>query len=283
MAVYCFSATGNSLYVASILAGGDPIINLVETAKRPTIDNDDTIVVVFPLYDFKPPELLYTFLEGLSTCSKSLIYLVATCGIAPFKAFSSINERLPDSNLPIAGGYSVLLPHNGVGGGLLKEKAKQLQLSNATARAHEIKEAITQKETGHFDKTSLFHMLFISPFRSLWRGLPELMWLAATKGFDALTLQSDERCVGCNTCAEICPVDNLTVVDKKVIYDDHCLSCFGCVNWCPQKAITMGGYTIHVAHYHHPQITAKDMKSFHQSTTGSADASAVSGSESSPD
>jgi len=48
-----------------------------------------------------------------------------------------------------------------------------------------------------------------------------------------------EKCTGCGTCVDTCPVDVFEVKDEKsvVINNDECLVCRACEVQCPESAI----------------------------------------------
>ncbi len=49
-----------------------------------------------------------------------------------------------------------------------------------------------------------------------------------------------EKCTGCGNCAEICPVEAITLENEKAkVDDDTCVDCGTCVDECPVEAITL--------------------------------------------
>ena len=50
---------------------------------------------------------------------------------------------------------------------------------------------------------------------------------------------SDEKCVGCGRCEEVCPHGVFSVTDKKarIVERDLCMECGACAMNCPVEAI----------------------------------------------
>ena len=68
----------------------------------------------------------------------------------------------------------------------------------------------------------------------------------------------NEKCNGCGTCAKICPVKNISITDKKPVWQHHCENCLACYNWCPVKAIR-GGIAAKNYFYRRPEIKVTEI------------------------
>jgi len=48
-----------------------------------------------------------------------------------------------------------------------------------------------------------------------------------------------DKCKGIGTCAEVCPVEAITVEDKAKIDEETCVDCGTCIDECPEEAISL--------------------------------------------
>jgi Fe-S-cluster-containing hydrogenase component 2 len=50
-----------------------------------------------------------------------------------------------------------------------------------------------------------------------------------------------DKCTGCGTCADVCPVEAIVVADGKAkVNKDECVDCGTCVEECPEGALSLG-------------------------------------------
>jgi Fe-S-cluster-containing hydrogenase component 2 len=49
---------------------------------------------------------------------------------------------------------------------------------------------------------------------------------------------NNDKCIGCGTCVDICPVNAISLQDgKAVINQEKCVNCGACAGACPVNAI----------------------------------------------
>jgi NAD-dependent dihydropyrimidine dehydrogenase PreA subunit len=53
-----------------------------------------------------------------------------------------------------------------------------------------------------------------------------------------------EKCVGCGTCVQDCPLGAIRLKKKKAVIDDHCSQCRACMRVCPEEAISAGDLSL---------------------------------------
>ena len=66
-------------------------------------------------------------------------------------------------------------------------------------------------------------------------------------------------CNGCGTCAKVCPVDNIKLVENRPYWQHRCEQCTTYINLCPSKAIQYGKMTAGKQRYINPTVTLKDL------------------------
>ncbi|MBW2005829.1 MAG: 4Fe-4S dicluster domain-containing protein [Deltaproteobacteria bacterium] len=51
----------------------------------------------------------------------------------------------------------------------------------------------------------------------------------------------EEKCIGCNECVDICPVDVYELQNEKSVpvHAEECIGCESCIEACEQEAITV--------------------------------------------
>ena len=69
----------------------------------------------------------------------------------------------------------------------------------------------------------------------------------------------NDRCVGCGTCAKLCPRGNIRLEEGRPVFGGNCIGCLSCLQYCPQAAINMGKITEKRERYPHPEVSAAEL------------------------
>ncbi len=79
------------------------------------------------------------------------------------------------------------------------------------------------------------------PCCCLWRVLPHVSSQIGAKvtAMPGVSVRVGEGCIGCGTCAGVCFVDAMEMVDGRALITDTCRGCGRCVEACPQGAIEL--------------------------------------------
>ncbi len=285
--IYCFSGTGNSLYVAKQIARATGAA--VEIIRKSLFRKElhrayNCLGIVFPVYHQGLPVMVDEFVKRLGDVDVNYLYGVSTYGDKPTLALKYLKDMLKEQNKKLDIGFAVRMPYNylrpsKIGKGMYasfsvrvpNEKKCHLLYKEAAIKIQVSSDAIKAKITGNVELSDYFIENLVDKL-NLRDTLQKKQWLkiAGYKGeqpdtfFEAIALMDtnfsvSERCSSCGLCARICPSENITYKDNKPVWNHHCQQCMACFHWCRQGAINYGVSSTPVIQYHHPQITLTDI------------------------
>jgi formate hydrogenlyase subunit 6/NADH:ubiquinone oxidoreductase subunit I/flavodoxin len=282
--VYYFSGTGNSLAVAKEIAkrvSGTLVAMASARNKKKTITDAVKIGLVFPAYMaqlYGIPLIVERFIRGLEDIGSMYIFTVCTCG--GYEDFNGLPTLRNLSRLVrslggrVSAHYSIRLPMNTLDYSHIPvpiDQDQERMFKKCDDRVREICETVdrggksrykTIKALLNWAMTPLYLLLRTVYYKELRKNAKkprdcrlkfyELMQLTDK------SIYVDENCTSCSTCAKVCPVGNILMVEGKPTWQHHCEICLACAEWCPNKAIHHNarpeGRT-----YRHPQVTLDDM------------------------
>ena len=249
--IYWFSGTGNSLAVAKALSkqcGDAELVPMAKALRNPP-PSAERIGLVFPVYSFGPPALVSRFLEKLNALPDSYIFAVVTYAGNQGGTSAILRRLLQKRGLDLAAGWGVKMPENypPLGGAPAPEKQQTVNAA-ATEQISKIAAELQLSPRGRYEKSS-----------AVWRILSRVAYPLFKKSVPRSDrfFRADEKCNGCYICAQICPVNNVAMVDGRPSWLGHCEQCYACFHWCPQKAVQYGR-SVKQHRYHHPAVTLSD-------------------------
>jgi len=261
--IYYFSGSGNSFAVARDIAEkiNAKLIPMASLIDQKNINTDaDIIGFVFPIYDFKPPRLVIEFVKKLKNINLKYIFAVCTYGIVPLKVIKFFDQLIQSNGGRLSLGFAVKMPHNGLGSSSFSQAQHEIMFKNWKAKLDDISEYIIIGKKGKLETSDIFFSLILSGIYI--KRIPFIMKLlkqVIMKGWKSLAFISNEKCDGCGICKNICPVDNIEMIDNKPSWSNHCEGCFACFHWCPKEAIQLGNTNMNIKQYHHPETKIVDI------------------------
>ena len=226
MKLFYFTATGNSLAVAKEMGG--ELYSIPQVLKRSKLAfADEKVGIIFPCYYFSLPQPVKEFIKEVKLES-DYTFAIMTYGNLSFKAVDRLARLAKKSGLKLDYTNQLLmvdnyLPLYDIETELEKEASKEIE-----SNLKQIKADIEQKERSLL-KQSWWERIITSltaKFYQFKRG-------AVDKNFSVA-----ESCTSCKICAQVCPVDNIKVLEKPE-YQHHCEECLACIHLCPEDAIKL--------------------------------------------
>jgi len=248
--VLYFSGTGNSLAVARQLAErlNEQLMPLM-AAEAQDLSNEKRIGLVFPTYDFNLPPVVRELVPQLNISPKSYVFAIVTCGGQAGNCVWALRHILRNKGIELAYSHKVRVPDNSA---LAFGRNPNLQMKKFEHVPERMEQIISEVQAES-------HALHYSWFSCLsWLlGLPTVeKGMIRTLGPKVNT----GKCIGCNTCVRVCPMENISLTDKKALIGNNCTVCLACVHVCPQQAIsTNGREALKERQYRHPQVKLKDL------------------------
>lgn len=232
--IFCFSATGNSRWVAGELARhlSDQVVDISDCLRRRSLPaglaGAARVGVVFPIHGWHVPAPVGRFLRMLSAGlpGAAYRYAVCTCGDDVGKGLAGLRRSLgfgavwtvamPNTYVPM---FALDSPEVASG----KIAAARRRLAAVAGDVLACRPAWEVREGGFPRlKTYVLHPLF----RLYVRLRP---------------VREGGGCNGCGRCVRLCPVDNLRLSAGRPVFLGHCIHCMACVHGCPQAALSSGG------------------------------------------
>ena len=268
--IYYFSGTGNSLVVARDIAEtiNGKLVSIPSMMKEESFKLEaDVIGLVFPVFyatnDCGIPLIVARFIKKLENLSSKYIFAVCTCGYMPGTTIENLRKAMESRGGKLAAGFTVRMSSKN-----LNERKQQKTRANRKKKLEAICEYVNAHREGKFETRGLLRKIVLAPLRALEK--PIFMYRyrklsnTSKNSFSELipladqSFRTNENCTGCGTCARVCPVNNIKMVNGKPVWLHHCETCYGCYGWCPENAVC-GDIVAYNDWYHNPEVKLSEM------------------------
>lgn len=251
--IYYFSGTGNSLAVARDVAaqlGNGEVRSIPQEmeAEHWKVDAEQ-VGFVFPLYYVGIPRIVQEFVNRMDLDKVETIFTVVTKGWPIVGgALSQMRFLLKAKGRRLDAGFYIQLPMNDITlVGVASPETQTKLLAEASAVIRRIAANIELKRR-KFD---------LEPLWFLWR-FRNNPFIARVREEDHY-FSAEPSCVGCETCAKVCPVQDIAIENGNPRWLGQCEQCLACFHFCPKKAIRFNGRGGDQAQYHHPEVRLNEL------------------------
>lgn len=248
--IFYFSGTGNCLQVSREIATKMSNCEIVPmgSSKEYNLRNEyDSVGFVYPTYFLGIPLKVKEFVSKLNLMSnkKTYFYAITTCGAFFGNALSQLENLLNKKNILLNYGVKLVMFSNYVIMYDMSKKVKEKTNKsdkNLALIVENIKKRISNK---------IRHSNAIIEWYYNMRAKKIPMM---DKNF---TVSSS--CISCGICRDVCPVENIEIVDNKPNFKNHCEQCVACIQFCPKKSINYKKVTQKRGRYTNPTINYKEL------------------------
>ncbi len=257
--IYYFSGTGNSLAVAKRIAKilGEseivPIASLANTTGE-ILPEAERIGIVCPVYDSGIPRTVAECAARLDLSRAVYTFAIVTMGALGVAALHQLNGIFKErQKKALDAAFAVKMPGNFPPIGIPPTGSKKdAILHEADARIEEIAGKIQDGKHVPPGFAPISGVIKRITYGSFFRNVHE-----ADRSFSL-----SPNCTGCGTCAKVCPVGNITIVDDRPVWQHHCELCCACLHFCPVEAIDLNMVhgTKGRGRYRHPDLRIVDME-----------------------
>lgn len=231
-----FSGTGNSRYTAELIGAaiGDQVVSmnaLMKSGSKEALQSDTPFVFVCPTYAWRIPRVVSEFIAKTRLEGNKKAYFILTCGTETGNAVYYAEKTCAQKELEFMGLTSVVMPENYIARYEVPDKVQaaaivQKALPHILCIAESLKSGrpLPHEESalGEKLKSSVVNPIFYTA-------------IVSAKNF-----YSTDACIACGKCAELCPLNNIRLADRKPVWGQNCTHCMACICGCPREAIEYG-------------------------------------------
>lgn len=237
-----FSATGNTEYIAKLLAKelDDECLNLLKRVKEndySEIKSDKPFIICTPIYVCESPRFLIKYLKKVKLSGTDKVYFIFTSGGYAGIAKLFGKKIAKRQHLKYMGRHEFKMPRNYIASDaypMLEKEEILKRIKDSTNDIKEVSNKIKNLEKLKGRYVWQFEYLITLPFTPIWIKLK----------FKTKKFYAKDNCVGCSKCVNVCPLNNIKLVDKKPNWSDNCTHCMACISNCPMEAIEYGDITL---------------------------------------
>jgi len=231
-----FTGTGGSRHIARLLGAalGDeaaPINGFIREGRTGAFHSETPYVFVTPTHAWRIPGVVRDFIASGEFRGSRDAYFVMTCGTDAGNAGAYIDKLCRNKGLSFCGLREILMPENYAALFDVPDGETARRIIEAAQPAAE---SVAQSVASRLP----LERKAVSSADRLKSSLVHLLWRTFTLG--DRRFRTSASCVGCGSCAALCPVNNISLPDGRPVWNGRCIHCMACIGGCPKAAVEYG-------------------------------------------
>ena len=233
-----FSGTGNTKFCVTrfLEQCGGNTYSIEDKAAVSTLSEDNAIVLGYPVYYSNMPMIVRDFIgQNAELWRGKNVFIIATMGLFSGDGAGVAARLLKKHGANITGGVHIKMP-DCIGDLKLLKKTHEENREIVKQAAQKLDEAAEKLRNGDPPREGLG---FFDHIAGLYG--QRLWFYGKTKNYTRNPKIDPKKCVGCGACVRLCPMENITLQDRKAVSGNRCTMCYRCFSNCPRQAITIIG------------------------------------------
>lgn len=245
MIIY-FSGTGNSKYVADMLSEQlkDQSINagqMIKKGIKGEFESELPWIFVAPTYSWQLPHIFEKFIKESNFKGTKTAYFFMTCGGDIGNTQAQIKDICSKANLDYKGVGEIIMPDNYIAMYPVssEEKSKKI-IKKAIPIIQKYIDIIKKNDTIPHKRIYTTDKIKSSIINPLF-----YKFMAKSEKFKV----TKDKCISCGKCSNLCPLNNIELVDNFPKWSNTCTHCMACISYCPTEAIEYGKISVGKSRY----------------------------------
>ena len=238
-----FSGTGNTKYCVEEFVsacGGSNTFSIEDVSILNEIEHNEMIVFGYPIYYSSLPLIVSDFINNNGELFRNKkIYIIVTMGLFSGDGSGCSARLFKSYGANIVGATHIKMP-DCIGDSPLLKKSLEDNIAIVKNAHNKLTYHAERFMSGSASREGLSSISRVIGF------LGQRAWFGgAVKSYSEKVKIDTAKCIGCNRCTELCPMDNLFIEGGIAKSKGKCTLCYRCFVNCPEQAITILGNKVH--------------------------------------
>ncbi len=244
--VLYFTGTGNSRFAARKIAQslGDELIDLgkkIKSNDHSPITDKNRFVFVVPTYAWRIPHIVEDYIKSTAFEGAKKAWFVMTCGGEIGNAEKYLLSLCNEKSFDYMGVFPVVMPENYIAMfSVPDEKESDEIIKKAEPKIQKAARIIAEGKRFSKPRSNLYDKFMSGPINPLFYSMC----------VKANAFKADEKCIGCQKCEKLCPLNNIHIENDRPVWGNNCTHCMACICYCPTEAIEYGKKSQGKRRYH---------------------------------